>query len=383
MENKSTQNKNRVLSLDLFRGMTVAGMILVNNPGSWSFIYSPLKHAKWNGCTPTDLVFPFFLFAVGISIQLSVYSKNKIHKSKIWFRICIRSITLILIGLFLNFFGEWSFSELRIPGVLQRIGFVYWIVASLHLILPKRMILISWIPILLVHTWVLIQIPAPGESIVYLEPGKDIGAWIDRNVFGENRLWKFSKTWDPEGLFSGISSIATSLLGVFCGSILSSKTNEIKKQILSIFGFGILLVLVGLLWDQNLPMNKSLWTGSYVIYTAGLAFLSIGCFELLNFLLRIKKWDQLQSEIIFQPFLVFGKNAILVFVGSGLLARTLNLWIIVSENGKSSSIKTLFYSKLIFIGNSHLESLIYAILNLLFWWIILSILDRKKIYIKV
>ncbi|KON77788.1 acyltransferase family protein [Leptospira kirschneri] len=383
MENKSTQNKNRVLSLDLFRGMTVAGMILVNNPGSWSFIYSPLKHAKWNGCTPTDLVFPFFLFAVGISIQLSVYSKNKIHKSKIWFGICIRSITLILIGLFLNFFGEWSFSELRIPGVLQRIGFVYWIVASLHLILPKRMILISWIPILLVHTWVLIQIPAPGESIVYLEPGKDIGAWIDRNVFGENHLWKFSKTWDPEGLFSGISSIATSLLGVFCGSILSSKTNEIKKQILSIFGFGILLVLVGLLWDQNLPMNKSLWTGSYVIYTAGLAFLSIGCFELLNFLLRIKKWDQLQSEIIFQPFLVFGKNAILVFVGSGLLARTLNLWIIVSENGKSTSIKTLFYSKLIFIGNSHLESLIYAILNLLFWWIILSILDRKKIYIKV
>ncbi|EKO58983.1 putative membrane protein [Leptospira kirschneri str. H2] len=383
MENKSTQNKNRVLSLDLFRGMTVAGMILVNNPGSWSFIYSPLKHAKWNGCTPTDLVFPFFLFAVGISIQLSVYSKNKIYKSKIWFGICIRSITLILIGLFLNFFGEWSFSELRIPGVLQRIGFVYWIVASLHLILPKRMILISWIPILLVHTWVLIQIPPPGESIVYLEPGKDIGAWIDRNVFGENHLWKFSKTWDPEGLFSGISSIATSLLGVFCGSILSSKTNEIKKQILSIFGFGILLVLVGLLWDQNLPMNKSLWTGSYVIYTAGLAFLSIGCFELLNFLLRIKKWDRLQSETIFQPFLVFGKNAILVFVGSGLLARTLNLWIIVSENGKLTSIKTLFYSKLIFIGNSHLESLIYAILNLLFWWVILSILDRKKIYIKV
>lgn len=383
MENKSTQNKNRVLSLDLFRGMTVAGMILVNNPGSWSFIYSPLKHAKWNGCTPTDLVFPFFLFAVGISIQLSVYSKNKIHKSKIWFGICIRSITLILIGLFLNFFGEWSFSELRIPGVLQRIGFVYWIVASLHLILPKRMILISWIPILLVHTWVLIQIPPPGESIVYLEPGKDIGAWIDRNVFGKNHLWKFSKTWDPEGLFSGISSIATSLLGVFCGSILSSKTNEIKKQILSIFGFGILLVLVGLLWDQNLPMNKSLWTGSYVIYTAGLAFLSIGCFEILNFLLRIKKWGRLQSETIFQPFLVFGKNAILVFVGSGLLARTLNLWIIVSENGKSNSIKTLFYSKLIFIGNSHLESLIYAILNLLFWWIILSILDRKKIYIKV
>ncbi|EMO54082.1 acyltransferase family protein [Leptospira noguchii] len=381
MEKKS--NQNRILSLDLFRGMTVAGMILVNNPGSWSFIYTPLKHAKWNGCTPTDLVFPFFLFAVGTSIPFSVYSKNKIYISRIWFGICIRSITLILIGLFLNFFGEWSFSELRIPGVLQRIGFVYWVVASLYLILPKRTILISWIPILIVHTWVLIQIPPPGESIVYLEPGKDIGAWIDRNVFGENHLWKFSKTWDPEGFFSGISSIATSLLGVFCGSILSSKTNETKKQILSIFGFGILLVLVGLLWDQNLPMNKSLWTGSYVIYTAGLAFLSIVFFEFLNFLLRAKKWNRLKLETIFQPFLVFGKNAILVFVGSGLIARTLNLWTIVLENGKLISIKTFFYSKLNFIGNSHLESFIYAMFNLLFWWIILSILDKKKIYIKI
>lgn len=363
--------------------MTVAGMILVNNPGSWSFIYTPLKHAKWNGCTPTDLVFPFFLFVVGTSIPFSLYSKNKIYISKIWFGICIRSITLILIGLFLNFFGEWSFSKLRIPGILQRIGFVYWVVASLYLMLPKRIILISWIPILIVHTWVLIQIPPPGESIVYLEPGKDIGAWIDRNVFGENHLWKFSKTWDPEGFFSGISSIATTLLGVFCGSILSSKTNETKKQILSIFGFGILLVLVGLLWDQNLPMNKSLWTGSYVIYTAGLAFLSIGFFEFLNLLLRAKKWNQLKLETIFQPFLVFGKNAILVFVGSGLIARTLNLWTIVLENGKLISIKTFFYSKLNFIGNSHLESFIYAMFNLLFWWIILSVLDKKKIYIKI
>ncbi|EQA60380.1 acyltransferase family protein [Leptospira alexanderi] len=383
MEKKSTQNKDRILSLDLFRGMTVIGMILVNNPGSWSYIYSPLKHAEWNGCTPTDLVFPFFLFAVGVSIPISLYSKNGMNRGGIWAGICIRSVNLILLGLLLNFFGEWSFAELRIPGVLQRIGFVYWAVASLYLIFPGKKVLIFLILILLVHTWILTHIAPPGESMVSLERGKDIGAWIDRSIIGEKHLWKFSKTWDPEGFLSGIASIATSLFGVLCGFILFLREGGGKRRVLGIFGLGFLFTFVGLLWDQSLPMNKSLWTGSYAAYTAGLSFFCIGFFEYLNSLVSLKEWNGLNLKIFFQPLLVFGKNAILVFVGSGILARTLNLWTIMLENGKSVGVKAWFFSKLVFIADPYLASLLYAVLHLSVWWGILSFLDKRKIYIKV
>ncbi|MDI7215015.1 acyltransferase family protein [Leptospira santarosai] len=375
MEKQSTQNKDRILSLDLFRGMTVIGMILVNNPGSWSYIYSPLKHAEWNGCTPTDLVFPFFLFAVGTSIPISLYSKNGINRSDIWIGICIRSANLILLGLFLNFFGEWSFVELRIPGVLQRIGFVYWVVASLCLVFPGKKILVFSVPILLIHTWILTQIALPGESVVSLEQGKDIGAWIDRTIFGEKHLWRFSKTWDPEGFLSGVASVVTTLFGVLCGFILFLR--ERKNKIL---GLGILFSFVGLLWDLSLPMNKSLWTGSYSVYAAGLSFLSIWFFEYLSSLIISKGWN---LKILFQPFLVFGKNAVLVFVGSGILARTLNLWTVMNENGKSVGVKVWFFSKLILIADPYLASLLYAVLHLSVWWGILSFLDKRKIYIKV
>ncbi|WP_032923591.1 acyltransferase family protein [Leptospira santarosai] len=375
MEKQSTQNKDRILSLDLFRGMTVIGMILVNNPGSWSYIYSPLKHAEWNGCTPTDLVFPFFLFAVGTSIPISLYSKNGINRSDIWIGICIRSANLILLGLFLNFFGEWSFAELRIPGVLQRIGFVYWVVASLCLVFPGKKILVFSVPILLIHTWILTQIALPGESVVSLEQGKDIGAWIDRTIFGEKHLWRFSKTWDPEGFLSGVASVVTTLFGVLCGFILFLRERRNK-----ILGLGILFSFVGLLWDRSLPMNKSLWTGSYSVYTAGLSFLSIWFFEYLSSLIILKGWN---LKILFQPFLVFGKNAVLVFVGSGILARTLNLWTVMNENGKSVGVKVWFFSKLILIADPYLASLLYAVLHLSVWWGILSFLDKRKIYIKV
>ncbi|GIM18804.1 DUF5009 domain-containing protein [Leptospira borgpetersenii] len=369
--------------MDLFRGMTVVGMILVNNPGSWSYVYSPLKHAEWNGCTPTDLVFPFFLFAVGASIPISLYSKNGINRIRVWIGICIRGISLILLGLFLNFFGEWTFSELRIPGVLQRIGFVYWVVATLFLIFPGKKVLVFLIPILLVHTWILTHIAPPGESMVSLEQGKDIGAWIDRTIFGEKHLWKFSKTWDPEGFLSGIASIATSLFGVICGFILFRREGRGKNRVLSIFGLGFLFTFVGLLWDRSLPMNKSLWTGSYAVYTTGLSFLCIGFFEYLDSLILLKKWNGLDLKIFFQPFFVFGKNAILVFVGSGILARTLNFWTIVLENGKSVGVKVWFFSKLVLFADPYLASLLYAVLHLSVWWGILSFLDKRKIYIKV
>ncbi|RHX79519.1 acyltransferase family protein [Leptospira yasudae] len=386
MEKSSTQAKKRILSLDLFRGMTVAGMILVNNPGSWSAIYSPLKHAKWNGCTPTDLVFPFFLFAVGASISISLYSKNEMSRSGIWSKISVRSLVLIGLGLFLNFFGEWSFAELRIPGVLQRIGFVYFAVASLYLIVPGKKSLIALIPILIVPTWILLNVAPPGESAVSLEPGKDIGSWLDRILFGESHLWKFSKTWDPEGFFSGIMSIASSLFGVLCGLILSVQETSRNKRTAALFGIGALLTLAGLIWNESLPMNKSLWTASYAVYTAGLAFFSVSFFEFLSLLFSSDRSESDQNvlEILFQPFLVFGKNAILVFVASGIVARILNLWTTIGENGKAISVKTWIYLRLIgLLSDSYFASLSYALLNLIVWWLILSYLDRKKIYFKV
>lgn len=372
--------------MDLFRGMTVAGMILVNNPGSWSAIYPPLKHAKWHGCTPTDLVFPFFLFAVGASIPISFYSKVILDKWKLWFRIFTRSLILFGLGLFLNFFGEWSLGNLRIPGVLQRIAFVYWIVASFYILFPGKKILFVLIPILGIHTWLLLNVIPPGATELSLEPGKEIGAWLDREIFGEAHLWKFSKTWDPEGFFSSIPALASSIFGVFCGLILFSiftKEFDSKKGIGGLFVCGIFLVVFGLIWDGFLPMNKSLWTGSYALFTAGLAFCCLGFFAICEERARSKNAESRILETVFQPFLVFGKNAILVFVGSGILARFFNLWTLNGSNGKTISIKTFFYSKLILVLNATDASLAYALIHLFFWWGILSFLDQRKIYFKI
>ncbi|TGM52901.1 acyltransferase family protein [Leptospira adleri] len=400
---KSEIKKKRILSLDLFRGMTVAGMILVNNPGSWSFIYAPLKHAKWNGCTPTDLVFPFFLFAVGASIPIAFDSKKEVSKVRIWILILKRSLVLFGIGLFLNFFGEWSFENLRIPGVLQRIAFVYFIVSSLYLFfiprankngefknhsswrkgIPEGFILFLSVIFLTVHTWILTNVVVPGESVISLEEGKDIGAWMDRILFGERHLWKFSKTWDPEGFFSGVASVASALLGAICGRILLSEDYR-NGRILTLLSAGVLLTLGGIFWESFLPINKSLWTGSYAVYTGGLAFFCIFFFELLELLpLRTKMDRVISPEGVFQPFLVFGKNAILVFAASGLVARSLNLWMIAGENGKKISMKVFFYLKLNLFFNSYNASLAYALIQLFIWWGILSILDKKRIYLKV
>ncbi|AOP36105.1 hypothetical protein A0128_14970 [Leptospira tipperaryensis] len=381
--------------------MTVAGMILVNNPGSWSFIYAPLKHAKWNGCTPTDLVFPFFLFAVGASISIAFDSKKEISKGRIWIQILKRSWILFGIGLFLNFFGEWSLENLRVPGVLQRIAFVYFIASSFYLFLipktnvdgnkndsswrkkiPDGSIFLFLMFILFFHTWILTTIKVPEALSISLEEGKDIGAWLDRILLGEKHLWKFSKTWDPEGFFSSVAAVASALIGMICGRLLLSEVNRLRR-ILILFGTGALLTLGGIFWDQSLPMNKSLWTGSYAVYTGGLAFLCVGVFETLESWIQKEGFQKISLETIFQPFLVFGKNAILVFAASGLVARTFNLWMISGDNGKTISMKTFFYSQLHLVFNSYNASLSYALIQLFLWWGILSLLDKKKIYLKV
>ncbi|WP_167880243.1 acyltransferase family protein [Leptospira fletcheri] len=368
--------RKRLLSLDALRGFTVAGMILVNNPGSWSAMYSPLRHTKWNGCTPTDLVFPFFLFSVGVSVSLSFAPEGR-NVLKIW----KRSLTLFGIGLFLHWFGEWDLSGLRIPGVLQRISFVYFFTALLYPL--DRKFRVSILGILLFGYWILLSfITPPGSMVPNLEPNSNWGAWLDRSIFGEAHLWKSSRTWDPEGLLGSVSAVSTALLGTMFGDAV--RFGERKKIPISQTAFycgvaGLLLLVLGGLWDRIFPINKSLWTSSYVVWTAGWAALLFGFFLFLE-----ARTETIRNAIFF-PWLPFGRNAILVFFGSGILARSLNLITIPGGTGKPASLKHFLF-QVGFAGwapTQEFASFSYALANLLFWFAILYWLDRKKLYWKI
>lgn len=368
--------RKRLLSIDALRGFTVAGMILVNNPGSWSAIYWPLKHAKWFGCTPTDLVFPFFLFSVGVSIPFS-----SIGNGGTFFKILKRASILILIGLFLHWFGEWSIDQLRIPGVLQRIGLVYFISAIAYRSSNFHARILICLSILFGY-WILLEfVPPPGSDSVSLSPGKDWGAWLDRIVFGENHLWKSSKTWDPEGLLSSLSAVATTFLGFFFGEVLK-KDSDTKKNIQkTAFNFilaAIVIMVAGWIWHQFFPMNKSLWTSSFVLWTGGLAALLLALFLLLESI-SIKSKD-----LLLAPWIPFGRNAILVFFASGIWARTLNL-IHVRNAGESISLKTFLFQNgfAVWAPTSEFASLAYALSNVVLWFGILYMLDKKKLYWKI
>lgn len=352
-------------------------MILVNNPGTWSNMYWPLKHAKWDGCTPTDLVFPFFLFVVGASIPFSI--QNGIQEFP---KILKRGLILIGLGLFLNIFGEWSFANLRFPGVLQRIGFAYFFGA---LLFNQKNIKfrISIFTILLLGYWILLEfIPPPGALEPTMKEGKDWGAWLDRTVFGQSHLWKFGKVWDPEGLLSSISSIASVFCGIFLGELLKNsleKEESASKISGKIFLGGLGLLLVGGLWGIYFPINKSLWTSTYSLWTAGWAFLFV------SFFLFLEKFGTGPLKILEGFFLPFGKNALLVFFGSGIFARSLNIIMVSSPEGKKIPLKNLIYLEYYksWIDSPELSSFLYSISVLVIWFLILFFLDKKKLYWKI
>nr|WP_281275708.1 DUF5009 domain-containing protein [Leptospira semungkisensis] len=372
-----SESARRNISIDLLRGLTVAGMILVNNPGTWSNMYWPLKHAKWNGCTPTDLVFPFFLFVVGAAIPFSVRNGLQVFP-----KILKRSLILIGLGLFLNIFGEWSFAELRFPGVLQRIGFTYFFCALIYTEknLKFRIFIFS---VLLIGYWILLGfLPPPGADLPTMTEGKDWGAWLDRTVFGEKHLWKFGKVWDPEGLLTSISAFGSVLAGIFTGEFLK-KELEIGKsgfQIpLHLLFLGIGFLLLGGIWDLWFPINKSLWTSSYTLWTAGWAVLFLSLFSLLE------NQDTFLFRSLQALLLPFGRNALLVFFGSGMYARSLNIISVHFADGKKTSLKNYIYVEYYksWIESPELSSFAYTITVILLWFFILYFLDKKKIYWKI
>jgi len=364
--------RGRLLSLDAFRGLTVAAMILVNNPGDWGHVYAPLLHAHWHGWTPTDLIFPFFLFIVGVSITYALGSGDQTGATA---KILKRGLVLFGLGVFLNLFPRFDFATFRIPGVLQRIALVYTICSLLYLRTTPRSQ--GWLfGILLVGYWLLMTlVPVPGVGYANLEPETNLGAWLDRTLMG-GHLWRTAKVWDPEGLLSSVPAIATGLAGVLAGTLLRSGRTESEK-VVRLFVAGCLALLGAYVWNFVFPINKALWTSSYVLLAAGLALQGLAlCYWLID-LQGCRRWAV--------PFVAFGVNAITVFFLSGLIPRVLGMIKVARPDGTEIGAQQWLYQSFIvpLFTNPYNASLAGALTFVAIWWGILSWMYRKKIIIKV
>lgn len=364
----STQSQ-RLLSLDVFRGITVAAMILVNDPGDWEHIYAPLEHSKWNGCTPTDLIFPFFLFIVGVSIVYSMERKiaqPANHAKMIWTALR-RGIILIAISLGIQLILHPGFEHLRFPGVLQRIGLVFFICAVLYMKTSQRTR--DWLfALLLIGYYVLMKfVPVPDTGVASLEPATNMGAWVDRMVFTTNHLWSESHTWDPEGLLGTLPAIATGLFGIRVGSWLKRKDRDDSVKVSWMFTYGVLAVVLGLIWDLFFPINKALWTSSFVLYAGGWATIALAASYWLIDVHGRKKGVGF--------FLPFGANAITAYVLSDFVPHYINK---ITIGG--SSLYHILYQPYFSPYNA---SLVSAIVMTMLIWLLMYVLYIKKVFIKV
>ncbi len=374
----------RLRSLDVFRGATVAAMILVNNPGDWGNIYAPLEHASWNGCTPTDLIFPFFLFIVGVSITYAMSSKKaepQTHSQTI-LKALKRAAILFGLGLFLSLYPKvftdpiTALTTVRIPGVLQRIAVVFLLSSIIFLKSTEKQIMRIAGGILILYWIIMTFIPVPGTGYANLEKETNMGAWIDRSILTEAHLWKSAKTWDPEGILSTLPAIASGLIGVLVGAFLRRRDVDEGYKVSWLFSSGLMLFVGGMVWALQFPLNKSLWTSSFVLYTAGLATMILAfCYWII---------DVNQRHRYTLPFVVYGKNAITVFFLSGLLPRTMNMFKVTNADGSSSGLQSWLYNNVFSPNFSPINaSLAWAITQICFWFIILYIMYRKHIFIKV
>jgi len=372
MANTPPSDAQRLVSLDVFRGITIAGMILVNNPGTWQHIYSPLRHAEWHGWTPTDLVFPFFLFIVGVAITLAFASRVERGGSKrdLYVKIIKRTLIIFGIGLFLNAFPNFGLSELRIPGVLQRIAVCYFFASIIFLNTRIATQLAITIALLIVY-WLLVSfIAAPGYAAGDLTKEGSLPSFVDRVVFGPNHVWRQAKVYDPEGLLSTIPALATTLMGVLTGHWLRGEKTRYEKAA-GMFVAGAVCVALGWSWNLFFPINKALWTSSYVLFSGGLALQFLG---LCYWLIDIKGYRQWAK-----PFEVFGMNAIALYVGAGLMA---DLFGTIKVQG--TSLGGWIYQRAFASWASPINaSLAFAISFVLVWLVLMWILYRRRIFLKV
>src|ERR1051326_6597257 len=266
-----TTQSNRLVSLDVFRGITIAGMVLVNNPGSWSHIYWPLEHAEWNGWTPTDLIFPFFLFIVGVAIPLAFGKRIERGdpRRSMFLKVVYRSVIIFLLGEFLAGFPYFHLSTIRIPGVLQRIAVCYFLASIIYLLTRARTQAIIAIALLVIYQFLMTRGHAPGHYVGALSKEGSIASYIDRTVFGPH-VWRQAVVYDPEGILSTMGALATTLSGVLTGYLIRDKNRTPIEKVTMMFVAGFACAIIGWCWNPWFPINKSLWTSSYVFFTAGL-----------------------------------------------------------------------------------------------------------------
>jgi predicted acyltransferase len=398
--------RERLLSLDVFRGLTIAGMLLVNDPGSWEHIYPPLEHAPWNGWTPTDLIFPFFLFIAGITTYLSLSSRRARGDDEraIRAQIIRRGALIFLFGFLVNGFPYFTWGDVpgvadptllqrmgdrllhwRIMGVLQRIGLAYLCAALLtqRTTLKQQVAIVSG---LLLGYWIVMTVlPVPGEgtigALLLDVPSRTMAAWTDRALLDwsrwglGNHLWVSGVTWDPEGVLSTIPAICTAMLGNLAGRWIAEK-RPLAERLAGLSAVGALGMMVGLMWHWVFPINKSLWTSSYVIFTAGVASLSLATVMWIVDLQKSRSWTK--------PAVIYGVNPIIAFVGSGVMARCIYSIFKVTVDGKRVPLETGIYQTLFASWLSPTNaSLAFALTFVAFWYGVLYLLYRRDIILKV
>ncbi|MBI4375537.1 MAG: DUF1624 domain-containing protein [Elusimicrobia bacterium] len=362
----------RLESLDVFRGATVAAMILVNNPGSWSHIYGPLRHADWHGWTPTDFIFPFFLYIVGVAITLS--QRDGAPRAELYSKIARRTLILFGLGLFLNGFPFFELSTLRIMGVLQRIALCYFCAAILHRETGWRGQAFCAGALLLGYWAAMALIPVPELGAGSLDKGKNLAAYFD-SLFLDGHMWSVTKTWDPEGLLSTVPAVATTLMGVLTGHWLAAPAGPGRK-VSGLLGAGIAGLCLGAAWGCLFPINKNLWTSSYAIFMGGWAALFLAA---LYWAMELRGW-----RFGTAPFVAFGRNAIAVYVLSGVLAKTLTVIKPWEVAGKAIAVKQIIYENAFasWLGPIN-GSLGYALAFLTLLYGLMWLLHRRKIYLKI
>ena len=390
--------RERLMSLDAFRGLTVAAMLLVNAPGTWGAIYEPLEHAPWHGWTPTDLIFPFFLFIVGITTHLSLEQRRARGDTDgaLTRQILRRGAVIFLLGFGLSLFPGFTWTSIaghpdasivdrvvhrwehvRILGVLQRIGVAYTIAALLSFRASLARVVGTLVALLLGYWAILVFAPTPGTGI----SGEiDVGAltlqgWIDRTVLGVDHLFQGTKSYDPEGILSSLGAVASVLAGVLAGRWIA-QPKPMSERVAALFAAGAVAAVLGLMWHWSLPINKNLWSPSYVVFMAGMASMTLATCMWLIEEMQVRSWAR--------PSLVFGMNPIVAFVGSGLLARCLYSIFTGTWQGKTVPIQRVIFETGFqsWLAPKN-ASLLFALTFVLLWFAILSVFHRKQWYLKI